>query len=66
MTPDRIIIGGRDKLVHALDRSTGKAVWTFTTRARVESSPLVAGSRVFAGSNDGTLYELDLASGKKV
>jgi len=65
VTADRVIVGGRDKLVHALDRRTGKAVWTFTTRARVESSPLVAGKRVFVGSNDGVLYQLDLASGKK-
>ena len=47
-------------MVHCLNRSTGKAVWTFTTRARVESSPLIAGNRVFVGSNDGVLYELDL------
>jgi outer membrane protein assembly factor BamB len=66
VTADRVIVGGRDKLVHALNRSTGKPVWTFTTRARVESSPLVAGNRVFVGSNDGVLYGLDLASGKKV
>jgi outer membrane protein assembly factor BamB len=63
---DRIVLGGRDKLVHCLDRATGQALWTFTTRARVESSPLVAGARVFVGSNDGRLYALDLATGKKV
>jgi outer membrane protein assembly factor BamB len=66
VTPDRVVVGGRDKLVHALNRLTGAAAWTFTTRARVESSPLVAGNRVFVGSNDGVLYELDLASGRKV
>jgi outer membrane protein assembly factor BamB len=66
ITADRVIVGGRDKLVHAIDRATGKAAWTFTTRARVESSPLVSGNRVFVGSNDGVLYELDLATGKKV
>jgi outer membrane protein assembly factor BamB len=32
----------------------------------VESSPLVTGSRVFVGSNDGNLYELNLKTGKKV
>ena len=53
------VVGGRDRLVHALDRATGKVAWTFTTRARVESSPLVAGRRVFVGSNDGVLYELE-------
>jgi outer membrane protein assembly factor BamB len=51
--------------VHCLERSTGKKVWTFTTRSRVESSPLITGSRVFVGSNDGLLYELDLETGKK-
>jgi outer membrane protein assembly factor BamB len=65
VTPGRVVLGGRDKLVHCLDRSTGKEIWTFTTRARVESSPLITGNRVFVGSNDGLLYELDLVSGRK-
>jgi eukaryotic-like serine/threonine-protein kinase len=61
----RVVLGGRDKLVHCINSSTGKAVWTFLTRARVESSPLIVGNRVFVGSNDGVLYELDLVSGRK-
>jgi eukaryotic-like serine/threonine-protein kinase len=65
VTGDRLVLGGRDKMVHCLWTATGKACWTFTTRARVESSPLILGSRVFVGSNDGMLYELDLATGKK-
>jgi outer membrane protein assembly factor BamB len=65
-TADRVVLGGRDKAVHAISAVTGKAAWTFLTRARVESSPLVAGNRVFVGSNDGVLYELDLATGKKL
>jgi len=66
VTTDRIVVGGRDKIVHCLDKSTGKEIWSFLTRARVESSPLITGNRVFIGSNDGLLYELDLISGKKV
>jgi outer membrane protein assembly factor BamB len=66
LTEDRVVLGGRDKLVHCLDRSSGKSVWAFLTRARVESSPLIAGNRVFVGSSDGLLYELDLATGKKL
>ena len=61
----RVVIGGRDKMVHALNAATGKAVWTFMTNARIESSPAIVGSRVFVGSNDGRLYELDLATGSK-
>jgi outer membrane protein assembly factor BamB len=62
----RVFVGGRDKMVHALDAATGKAIWTFTTRARVDSSPAVAGGVVWVGSNDGRLYALDAASGKSV
>jgi eukaryotic-like serine/threonine-protein kinase len=59
----RVVVGGRDKLVHCLSAATGKSLWTFSTRARVESSPAVAGGRVYIGSNDGRFYVLDLSSG---
>jgi outer membrane protein assembly factor BamB len=62
----RIVLGGRDKLVHCLNAATGRAAWTFTTRARVESSPAIAGGRVYIGSNDGRFYVLDLAKGTKL
>ncbi|HET9362605.1 MAG TPA: PQQ-binding-like beta-propeller repeat protein, partial [Vicinamibacterales bacterium] len=42
----RIVLGGRDKFVHALDIATGNPIWTFATRARVDSSPVIAGGRV--------------------
>ncbi|MBP1624063.1 MAG: Pyrrolo-quinoline quinone repeat-containing protein [Acidobacteria bacterium] len=66
VTASRVVLGGRDKLVHCLEKATGKELWTFTTKARVESSPLATGNRVFVGSNDGLLYELDLVSGRKM
>ena len=65
VTPTRIVLGGRDKLVHALTPD-GKNAWTFTTRARVESSPAIAGGRVFVGSNDGRFYVLNLSNGAKL
>ena len=60
-----VIVGGRDKCVHAIDAATGKPAWKFATRARVDSSPAVAGGRVYVGSSDGKLYVLDAASGQK-
>jgi len=65
VTTDRVVLGGRDKLVHGIT-TAGKAVWTFATRARVESSPAIAGGRVYVGSNDGMFYVLDLANGSKL
>lgn len=63
---DLVIVAGRDKLVHALDRETGEARWTFRARARFDASPVIAGDRVYAGNADGRLYVLDLATGDKV
>ncbi len=65
VTTDRVVLGGRDKLVHGIT-TAGKAVWTFATRARVESSPAIAGGRVFVGSNDGMFYVLNLTDGSKL
>ena len=65
VTTNRIVLGGRDKLVHGLTLD-GKAAWTFTTRARVESSPAIAGGRVYVGSNDGRFYVLALTTGAKL
>ena len=61
----RVIVGGRDKSVHAIDAATGKAAWTFVTKARVDSSPAIAGGRVYIGSSDGRLYGLDAKTGDK-
>src|SRR5262245_11661946 len=65
VTSTRVVVGGRDKLVHGLTLS-GKVVWTFMTRARVESSPAIADGRVFVGSNDGRFYVLNLSTGAKL
>ena len=60
-----VIVGGRDKLVHAMDAATGQARWTFATRARVDSSPVVAANRLYVVSSDGRLYALDVATGQR-
>ena len=62
----KVVLGGRDKLVHCLNAATGRRLWDFATRARVESSPALASNRVFVGSNDGRFYVLDFASGAKL
>jgi outer membrane protein assembly factor BamB len=66
LTDKLVIVGSRDKLVRALDRQDGKEVWSFATRGKVDSSPVVVGKRVFVGSLDGNLYVLDLAKGTEL
>ena len=38
----------------------------FTTRGRVDSSPVIAGGKVCIPSGDGRVYVLDLATGAKL
>jgi outer membrane protein assembly factor BamB len=66
VTDKLVIAASRDKLVHALDRTTGKEVWNFATGDRIDSSPVVVGKRVFVGSMDGKLYVLDLEKGTEL
>ena len=66
VTDDLVIVGGHDKHVHAIDRTTGQAKWTFATRARIECSGAVVDRRFFVGSGDGNLYGLSLDSGQEV
>jgi outer membrane protein assembly factor BamB len=66
VTDTLVIAGSRDKRVHALDRKTGKEVWSFDTRNKVDSSPVIVGQRIFVGSTDSNLYVLDLAKGTEI
>jgi outer membrane protein assembly factor BamB len=66
VTADAVIVGARDKQLHAFDPKTGRPLWTFTTKGRVDSSPVVVGDRVFFGSADGRLYGLMAKTGKKI
>lgn len=63
LTDKLVLIGGQDRQLHAIDRTTGKGIWKLTTRGQVNSSPVVVGDRVFVGSKDGFLYEVKLADG---
>lgn len=63
---DLVVLGGRDKLLHALDAGTGAKRWEYSTRARIDSSPVIAGGRVFIGAGTGEIIALDLAGGKPV
>jgi eukaryotic-like serine/threonine-protein kinase len=42
------------------------ARWKFQTAGPIRSSPVVAGDRVFVGSDDGNLYAIDAASGREM
>ena len=63
---DVVVAVSKDRKVYALDRITGKELWSFATGGRVESSPVIVGNRVYVGSLDNFFYVLDLANGGQI
>jgi eukaryotic-like serine/threonine-protein kinase len=61
-----VLIGSRDKHLHAIDRRTGENVWKFRTGGRVEGSPIVFENGVIFGSSDGRLYAAALDAGNEL
>ena len=66
VTDKYVLVGGKDKSFHCIERATGEPVWTFSTKAAIDSSPAVVDERVFFGSSDGNVYGLDIKTGKEI
>ena len=66
VTEEYVVVGGHNKRMHCINRKTGKEVWTYLTRAQINSSAVIVKNRVFFGSNDRNLYELELKTGKLI
>lgn len=63
-TNEIVIACGRDKLVHALEAQTGKTLWTFSAKAKIDASPVIVGARVIVAVTNGDLFALNLKTGK--
>ncbi len=50
---------------YCLDAATGHKLWDFPASNHIESSPTVAGGKVFVGAGDDGLFCLDAATGKQ-
>jgi outer membrane protein assembly factor BamB len=61
-----VLIGSRDKHLHAIDRKTGAGAWKFATGGRVEGAPIIFDDGVVFGSTDGRLYAAGLAAGAEL
>jgi len=66
ITGQMVIVGGRDKMLHALDPESGKALWTFRIKSKVDCSPVIVGGKIAFGTVGGELFLLDAATGKEI
>ncbi len=62
---DTIYIGSGNRIL-AVDANTQEILWTFETGGLVRSSPAIAGSVLYVGSEDGKLYAVDAGTGEKL
>ena len=52
-----------DKRLYCIDALTGVLLWKFETEGRIFSSPTIIDGKIYCGSNDGKLYEIDAQTG---
>lgn len=60
------VFGSQGRAAFALELATGAPKWTFATRSRVESSPVIAGDVVVVATQRGKLHLVDLETGQSV
>ena len=64
-TAKQVIFGSRSKRVYSLDPANGDLQWSFASKQRIDSSPVIVGDRVYVAAADGRIYGLNLDSGDK-
>lgn len=56
---DRLVVARTDGVVTALDRHTGRDVWTFASGGEILGTPAWTSDHVVFGSGDGQVYAVD-------
>jgi outer membrane protein assembly factor BamB len=55
-----------NKSIYAIDAISGKEAWQFTGDSQMVSTPAVTDKYVYAVSEKGVLYKLDITNGNKI
>ena len=58
------MFGARNRQLYSLNPASGNKNWTTQLKAKVDSSPVIVGHRVFVATTDGRLYSIALDDGK--
>src|SRR3990172_6293900 len=58
-----VVVGTRDGWLHAYD-DAGERMWSFQAMGRFDAAPRIEAELVYAGSSDGKLYAIELATGR--
>ena len=61
-----VVLATHDKRIVALDPAKGGELWTFSLKARAESSPVIAGNLALCGTIRGRFHAIDMTTGEEV
>lgn len=61
-----VVVGARDRAIHAIRLDTGRRAWALTMRGDVDGAAILSDGRVHVGSRDRTFYILDLKQGNEL
>ncbi|XP_065176613.1 uncharacterized protein LOC135806366 [Sycon ciliatum] len=62
----QVIFSGQDGRVYCVHSRSGSIIWTWYTRGRLVSSPLLKGNMVFGASDAGAMFALNARTGEKI
>jgi len=60
----RVYVGGKNGVLHAVSRDTGRPAWQAELGSSLYGAPALAGERLYQGSYDRNVYALQADSGK--
>ena len=63
---DLIFVSDNGRMVHCVDRKTGKAHWTHELRGEMWASPMIADGKVYIGSRRGDMCVFEASKEKKM
>ena len=63
---DTVLVGSNNHFLYALDIESGRVKWSFETTGSISGRPVIAGQRVYLGSQDNTVTEIELETGKEL
>jgi outer membrane protein assembly factor BamB len=63
---NRVVFGGRDGFLHALDVDEGRSQWRYRSGGGIGASPRVAGNRVISADYNGNVFAVELRDGTRL
>lgn len=66
LTDEVVVFGSQGRRLYCVKRSDGEMIWDYSTRGKVDGSPVICGDKVVVGAMDGRLYVVRLSDGSEI